>query len=89
MQRVSISVPLSQLEGRPQKNTEQRGTDHIENLQLLCGHCNRIKGDRGQEYLISYLMGYSKLFKYHFKRTLNHHREMSRKGVTGDSRKDV
>ena len=24
------------------------GTDHIENLQLLCGHCNRIKGDRGQ-----------------------------------------
>ena len=31
------------------------GTDHIENLQLLCGHCNRIKGDRGQEYLISRL----------------------------------
>ena len=28
------------------------GTDHIENLQLLCGHCNRIKGNRGQEYLI-------------------------------------
>ena len=31
------------------------GTDHIENLQLLCGHCNRIKGDRGQEYLLSKL----------------------------------
>ena len=31
------------------------GTDHIENLQLLCGHCNRIKGDRGQEYLLSRL----------------------------------
>ena len=31
------------------------GTDHIENLQLLCGHCNRVKGDRGQEYLISRL----------------------------------
>ena len=31
------------------------GTDHIENLQLLCGHCNRVKGDRGQEYLISKL----------------------------------
>jgi len=31
------------------------GTDHIENLQLLCSHCNRVKGDRGQEYLISRL----------------------------------
>ena len=31
------------------------GTDHIENLQLLCGNCNRIKGDRGHEYLISRL----------------------------------
>ena len=31
------------------------GTDHIGNLQLLCSHCNRIKGDRGQEYLISRL----------------------------------
>ena len=27
------------------------GTDHISNLQLLCGNCNRIKGDRGMEYL--------------------------------------
>ena len=27
------------------------GTDHSENLQLLCGSCNRIKGDRGMEYL--------------------------------------
>lgn len=27
------------------------GTDHLENLQLLCGHCNRVKGDRGMEYL--------------------------------------
>lgn len=31
------------------------GTDHIENLQLLCGHCNSIKGNRGQEYLLSKL----------------------------------
>ena len=27
------------------------GTDHLENLQLLCSNCNRIKGDRGMEYL--------------------------------------
>ena len=34
---------------------EVGGTDHIENLQLLCNNCNRIKGERGQEYLISRL----------------------------------
>lgn len=33
----------------------QGGTDHIENLQLLCGNCNRVKGNRGQEYLIAKL----------------------------------
>ncbi|MCY3840043.1 MAG: HNH endonuclease signature motif containing protein, partial [Gammaproteobacteria bacterium] len=27
------------------------GTDHLDNLQLLCSHCNRVKGDRGMEYL--------------------------------------
>lgn len=27
------------------------GTDHIENLQLLCGSCNSIKGDRPMQYL--------------------------------------
>ena len=27
------------------------GTDHLDNLQLLCGYCNRVKGDRGMEYL--------------------------------------
>lgn len=27
------------------------GTDHKNNLQLLCGSCNKIKGDRGMEYL--------------------------------------
>ena len=31
------------------------GTDQIENLQLLCGHCNSVKGDRPQEYLIAKL----------------------------------
>ena len=31
------------------------GTDHLDNLQLLCGACNSVKGDRPQEYLIARL----------------------------------
>ena len=31
------------------------GTDHRDNLQLLCGSCNRVKGDRGMDYLMSKL----------------------------------
>ena len=31
------------------------GTDHLDNLQLLCSNCNRIKGDRPQEYLMAKL----------------------------------
>ena len=31
------------------------GTDHLENLQMLCPSCNRIKGDRPQEYLVARL----------------------------------
>ena len=31
------------------------GADHMENLQLLCSHCNRIKGDREQSYLAARL----------------------------------
>ena len=31
------------------------GTGHIENLQLLCASCNRIKGDRDQAYLMAQL----------------------------------
>jgi len=27
------------------------GTDHIDNLQLLCGYCNSVKGNRDMEYL--------------------------------------
>ena len=29
------------------------GTNHLGNLQLLCSHCNRVKGDRPQEYLVT------------------------------------
>lgn len=28
------------------------GTDHISNLQLLCGYCNSVKGSFGMEYLL-------------------------------------
>ena len=31
------------------------GGDQLENLQLLCAHCNRVKGDRPQEYLVARL----------------------------------
>ena len=31
------------------------GTDHLDNLQLLCPHCNRVKGGRSQEYLVAAL----------------------------------
>ena len=31
------------------------GIDHIDNLQLLCGHCNRIKGKRTMEELLTRL----------------------------------
>ena len=33
------------------------GTDHLDNLQLLCPSCNRIKGDRPMEYLAAQLAG--------------------------------
>ena len=33
------------------------GTDHKPNLQLLCGHCNSVKGDRPMEYLLVQLQG--------------------------------
>ena len=31
------------------------GTDHLDHLQLLCGACNSVKGDRSQEHLIARL----------------------------------
>ncbi|MDE2787263.1 MAG: HNH endonuclease [Chloroflexota bacterium] len=31
------------------------GTDRLENLQLLCAHCNHAKGSRSQENLSDYL----------------------------------
>lgn len=37
------------------------GTHHNNNLQLLCSHCNKVKGQRGQEYLIAHLQLHQKL----------------------------
>ena len=37
------------------------GTDHLENLQLLCAACNSIKRDRPMEYLIARLNKFSEL----------------------------
>ena len=34
------------------------GTDHEDNLQLLCSHCNRVKGDRDQAYLLTRLQAH-------------------------------
>ena len=31
------------------------GTDHLQNLQLLCPHCNKVKGGKTQEYLVAAL----------------------------------
>ncbi len=31
--------------------------DNLDNLQLLCSNCNRIEGDRLQEYLMAQLKG--------------------------------
>ena len=36
------------------------GTDHVENLQLLCGRCNRMKGNRGMGYLQTKLQIFAK-----------------------------
>ena len=33
------------------------GTHHLDNLQLLCGACNSVKGGRPQEYLMAQLTG--------------------------------
>ena len=46
-----VSFPLRNLEKDHILSLDKGGTDDIENLQLLCSACNRVKGNRGMEYL--------------------------------------
>ena len=34
---------------------DRGGSDHADNLQLLCGACNSVKGNRDQAYLVARL----------------------------------
>ncbi|MYB46387.1 MAG: HNH endonuclease [Cenarchaeum sp. SB0661_bin_35] len=37
------------------KPLSKGGTDHIDNLQLLCGACNSLKDNRDMPYLLAAL----------------------------------
>ena len=39
------------------------GGDYYENFQLLCGNCNRVKGDRPDEYLRTKIAQRERLLK--------------------------
>ena len=57
MRRVRVGVRVRHLGVDHIIPHSRGGGDHIENLQLLCAHCNRVKGYRTQEYLIAQLRG--------------------------------
>ena len=56
MQRLSVGLRVPQFHHLTTlfRNTAAAPTTS-ENLQLLCGHCNSVKGDRPQEYLVARL----------------------------------
>ena len=47
--------PFSVPEGAPIISRGAGGQDNIENVQLLYSHCNRVKRDRPQKYLVARL----------------------------------
>ena len=50
-QRCGIFLPERLLEC---DHIASNGPDGIENRQLLCSHCNRVKRDQSMEYLMNY-----------------------------------
>ncbi len=54
-----VDFPFKILEGDHVIPQSRGGTEHLENLQLLCPNCNRIKGNRPQEYLLARLTEYA------------------------------
>ena len=50
-----MDLPYKILEVDHMVPRSRGGGDHMENLQLLCPSCNRIKGDRPQEFLMAQL----------------------------------
>ena len=50
-----VDIPFKLYEVDHVVPVSRGGTDHLDNLQLLCAHCNRLKGDRPQEYLVAKL----------------------------------
>lgn len=48
-QGVSLELRLLELD-----HIDSNGPDDIENRQLLCSHCNRVKREQSMEYLMNY-----------------------------------
>ena len=55
MRRLQGLLPFKPFEVDHRVLRSRGGTDHLDNLQLLCSSCSRIKGDRPQEYLAARL----------------------------------
>lgn len=51
-----VAFPMRNLEVDHIVSRDKGGSDSPENLQLLCSACNRVKGNRGMEYLMSKLV---------------------------------
>ncbi len=48
---LGISLPIRLMHN---DHIDSKGPDRIENRQLLCSHCNQVKGDRGMAFLLEY-----------------------------------